>query len=181
MGNLRKRWQAYRRPPEKKLAELKSQFERLRGALQLALESKDPAVDIVTFFDMVSLWHDRGLGDVIAAFEEVNFKGRYNRILENLHLLQVHFVNAGRNLRGLNRTTRGEHVTASKVFLGNVQGLFTHPVSYWVERRNDPKGEWSGLNAYDIVGHQAMNFMSSHARPMTVILNDLIAVAASAR
>lgn len=180
--SIRKRVKAMFAKPERKLTALNPELQQLRQALQRASESRDPLNEIVHFFDTVSKWHDRGIGDLIAAFEEVNY-GQYDVVLEKLQTLQKHFVNAGRCEYGWNRTKRGETVTADKVFLGNIYGLFTHPVSFWKQRKDEKKGGWgfSGmeyLNPYDVVSQQARQFMDSHTGPMIAILNYLQAVAA---
>ncbi|TSC75385.1 MAG: hypothetical protein G01um101430_480, partial [Parcubacteria group bacterium Gr01-1014_30] len=104
--------------------------------------------------------HDHGIGDLIAAFEEDNRGGEHNEVLEKLRALQKYFENAGRDEYGWNRTKPGETVTADRVFLGNIYGLFTHPVPFWQQKKDEKKGGWgySGmehLNAYDVVSEQA--------------------------
>lgn len=179
--NLRKRIKAIFAKPERKLATVKPEFQQLRRALQRASETRDPLTEIVHFFDTVSRWHDRGVDDLIVAFEEANY-GQYGYVLNKLRKLQEHFEYAGRCEDGWNRTKRGETVTADKVFLGNAYGLFTHPVPFWKQKKDEKKGGWgfSGmeeLNAYDVVSRQAQEFMTSHAGPMIAIINDLEAVA----
>lgn len=182
MKNLSKRVKAIFTKPERKLTAVKRELQQLRQALHRASESRDPLTEIVHFFDTVSRWHDRGIGDLIAAFEEVNY-GQYDAVLEKLRTLQKHFENAGRCEYGWNRTKRGETVVADQVFLGNIYGLFTHPVPFWQQRKDEKKGGWGfsgmdNLNAYDVVSQQARQFMTSHTSPMIAILNDLQAIAA---
>lgn len=180
--SIKKRVKAMFVKPERKLTALNLEFQQLRQALQRLSESRDPLTEIVQFFDSMSRWHDRGIGDLIAAFEEVNY-GQYDAVLEKLRTLQKHFENAGRCEYGWNRTKRGETVTADKVFLGNIYGLFTHPVSFWKQRKDEERGGWGfsgmeNLNAYDVVSQQARKFMVSHVGPMIAILDNLEAVAA---
>lgn len=185
--SIKKRMKAIFVKPERKLTAVKSELQQLRQALQRASETRDPLTEIVHFFDAVSRWHDRGICDLIAAFEEVNY-GQYSEVLEKLQTLQKHFENAGRCECGWNRTKRGETVTADRVFLGNIYGLFTHPVPFWKQRKDEKKGDWEGgwfdceytrqRNAYDVVSDQARQFMASHTGQMIAILNDLEAVAA---
>ncbi len=179
--NIWKRVKAMFARPERKLTALKPELKQLRQALQRALESRDTLTEIVHFFDTVSRWHDRGIGDLIAAFERANC-GQYGAALEKLRTLQKHFVNAGRNEYGWNRTKRGEVVTADKIFLGNIYGLFTHPVLFWKQKKDEKKGGWGfsgmeNLNAHDVVSQQARQFMTSHAGPMIAILDNLQAIA----
>lgn len=180
--SIRKRVKAIFTKPERKLTVVKPELQQLRQTLQRASESRDPLTEIVQFFDSMSRWHDRGIGDLIAAFEEVNY-GQYDAVLEKLRTLQKHFANAGRDEYGWNRTKRGETVVADKVFLGNIYGLFTHPVPFWKQRKDEKKGGWGfsgmeNLNAYDVVSEQARKFMSSHTSPMIAIISNLEAVAA---
>lgn len=186
--NIRKRVKAMFAKPERKLAAIMPELQKLKKQLSQIPPNgpghalADPLDHLMYFFDIVSQWHDCGIGDVIAAFEEVNY-GQYDEVLEKLRTLQKHFANAGRCEYGWNRTKRGETVTADKVFLGNIYGLFTHPVLFWKQRKDEKKGGWgfSGmehLNAYDVVSQQARQFMTSHTGPMIAILNNLQAVAA---
>ena len=186
MKNLSKRVKAIFVKPEYKLIVLIPRLRQLRRDLQRASESRDQLTEIVHFFDTVSRWHDRGIGDLIAAFEEVNY-GQYDVVLLELRMLQGHFEDAGRDDYGWNRTKRGETVMADKVFLGNIYGLFTHPIPFWKQMKDDPKDAWrgtiwgdelKGCNSYDVVSEQARKFMASHTGPMVAILNNLEAVAA---
>jgi len=167
--------------PRKELVKIMPELNQLRGALENAVLGGDPLNRIVEFFDAVSKWHDRGLNDVIEVFEEVNY-GQYDGVLENLRTLQLHFVRAGRNECGWNRTKYGETVTSDKVFLGDICGLFTHPVSFWATRKDEEKGGWgffsmlnSSLNPYDVVSIQAQDFIVSHAPYMIDAINALVA------
>ncbi|MFH1178526.1 MAG: hypothetical protein V1711_02270 [bacterium] len=174
---------AKREKPEKKLSVLKPELKQLRENLQRMSRTHDPLTEIVPFFDTVSKWHDRGIYDIILAFEEVNRRGKYDEVLKKLEILQVHFKNAGRCEFGWNRTKPGETVRADRVFLGNIYGLFTHSVSFWRRGKDEKKGGWgfSGmehLNPYDVVSKQAKEFMDGHIGPMIAILKELEAIAA---
>ena len=122
------------------------------------------------FFDITSKWHDRGLGDIIAAFSVVN-DGQYDSVISQLITLDHHFVTTGRNPCGWNRTEYGEAVTPEKVFLGNVYGLFTRTAEYWAKEKDSPKGGWGypnmeHLSPYDVVSNQARKFIRHHAATM---------------
>lgn len=171
--HLRKRVSILLSSPEDQLKKLVSELLDLRNELeQASSESTDPLSAIVPFLDKVSKWHDRvgEISDLIKAFGEVNW-GQYTLLIEALEELQQHFINAGRDRYGWNRTNPGEKVTEDRVFLGNICGLFTHSVSYWKEKKDEKKGGWgfSGmdtLNSYDVVCKQAHQFMLSHTGPM---------------
>lgn len=179
--NIRKRVKAMFVKPERKLTALKPELQQLRQALERASESRDPLTEIVHFFDTVSRWHDRGIDDLIVAFEEMNYS-QYDEMLEKLRTLQKHFENAGRSEYGWNRTKRGEMVTADKVFLGNIYGLFTLPITRWREESAGRPTTWShllasegmdGMSPRDVVTRQARQFMASHTGPMIAILSNL--------
>ena len=158
----------------RKLAALIPELQQLRQALQRESKVGDPLTLIVYFFDIVSKWHDRGLTDIIAELERVKFRGRYDEIIEKLKTLQGHFVNAGRDPYGMNRTKRGQMVTEDNVYLGNIYGLFTKTVRFWKQRKGEPKGGWGfsnmeHLNPFDVVSRQAREFMMSHAGMIKLI------------
>lgn len=183
MIQLKKRIRALRANPRLYLSLfIMPGLRQLRYDLGLIAESGDTPDAIVHFFSMVSMWHDRGLNDVIAEFERVNY-GQFDAVLEKLRALQGYFVNAGRDDCGWNRTKRGEMVTPDKVFLGNIYGLFTQPVSFWRQRKDEPKGGWGfsprmeHLNAYDVVSQQARQFMTSYIGPICEIVDALEIVA----
>lgn len=172
--SIRKRVKAIFVKPERELVLVKPKLQELRCTLQYASNSEYPLVAIVEFFDAVSRWHDRGISDLIAAFEGVNY-GQYGELLEKLRILQRHFVDAGRQKHGWNRTKYGERVTADNVFLGD------NRVSSWKQRKDMPRGDWGfpGMEEksdYDVVSEQAREFMTSHAGPMITIIRDLEAV-----
>jgi hypothetical protein len=180
--HLRKRISILRSSPKDKLEKLVPELKELSNELQRlqrASES-DPLYAIVPFFDQVSRWHDRSgeILELIKDFKSVNW-GQYTPLIEELDVLQIRFVNAGRDRYGWNRTYPGERVTEDRVFLGDIYGLFTHPVSYWKQKRDKKKGGWgfSGmehLNAYDVVSQQASCFLLSHTGPMLRIIQILI-------
>ena len=171
--------------PRKKLREIMMDFTEFSRFLRRIGDrpQHEPLDEIVDFFNRVSRWHDRGLNDVIASFRAVNY-GQWDGAIRALEALDAHFVNAGRNPYGMNRTERGEAVTAGKVFLGGVWGLFTHPVLYWVRQRGEPKGahpDFPSMNAYDLVLNQARRFMKSHTAPMLELIAELGQVVTAGR
>lgn len=169
--NPLKRISAFFQKPEERLRALNHELEALASGLdhlgmRLENEPDSPLREIVTFFELTSPWHDRGLGDLITAFKQVN-DGQYDTVITRLCELDNQFAAAGRSPYGINRTKREEAVTEEKIFLGNTYGLFTHPVSRWKLGRDAPAGNWgfSGmedLNPYDVVSKQARDFMTYH-------------------
>lgn len=165
-----------KRKLKKRLAAVLPELVMLRHGLR-NFQSMDPLPGIICFFNEVSKWHDRGIEDLIETFK------KHEELVEKLSILQAHFVNAGRDRSGMNRTKPGQRVTADDVFLGAIYGLFTKPVYFWEQKKDDPKGGWgfSGmehLNSYDVVSDQAHKFMDSHINPMIEIINSLEKAAA---
>lgn len=126
---------------------------------------------IVELFRVISPLHDEN--PFASTILKLQKKGKkYAKELEALTTLQKHFINAGRSEYGLNRTQKGEEVTADKVFLGNVFGLFTKTASYWLANKeklqNESRPDASKnpespvSNWYLINDHQAGNFIKSH-------------------
>lgn len=164
--------------PEQILASVMPELIQLRDQLRRLAQSSDSLDTIVRFFDIVSRWHDRGLQDVVDAFEKRNKGGRHDAIIEKLGTLSAHFHMAGRDLFGWNRTRLGQTVTQADVFLGNIWGLFTKPAYFWMQQKDAPKGGWGfegmdHLNPYDVVSDQARQFMASHIAPMVKIIGEL--------
>jgi len=176
---MKKRIRAFFVKPKKKLAMIMPELQQLRETHEQTSKSNDPLTAIVYFFDAVSKWYDReGVYDIIKTFSSVNYNHRYDHILDNLRTLQAHFINAGRDEYGWNRTSKGQTVTEDDVFLGNIYGLWTFPVSHWKKAKNDRKGGWGfsgmeNLSVYDVISQQAKNFITSHARPMIQAINYL--------
>lgn len=165
--------------PKSELKKLMPELREFANVIYRAsrLESLD---GIVTFFDQVSVWHDRSdeISSIIEKFKRANYGQQYNQIIENLSTLEAHFYNAGREQFGWNRTMSGEKVTEEKVYLGNIFGLFTHPVSFWKRKKDEKKGGWGfpnmeHLNAYDVVSRQARGFINSHVDSMTTCVTRL--------
>ncbi len=162
--------------PRKKLNEIMLELFKLRRNLATLGRAPqhplaEPLYELVHLLDVVSRWHDRGLQAEIAPFSAVNY-GQWDEVIRILCQLEEHFRRAGRDPYGMNRTDKGERVTAEKVFLGNVHGLFTHSVPFWVARRN-VHPDFPNANAYDMVCAQSRRFMTSHTGPMIKLIDEL--------
>lgn len=180
---LGKRTKAIFVNPKKELQALMPELRILRDNLKMSRHTVDPLTEIVNFFDYVSRWQDRGLGEEIKAFNEVNY-GQYTEIISKLKALNGNFEGAGRVEFGWNRTQTGETVTAHNVYLGNIYGLWTKTVAFWQSHKDQPKGGWgfSGmehLNAYDVVSGQASSFMKSYIPEMIDLIDQLEALSLS--
>ena len=161
-------------------------LKALRVTLVVCKNSSEPLDAIVTFFDEVSKWHDSGLGhNIYAKFENANY-GQLDAALKDLLNLVVYFRTAGREEFGWNRTKRGEKVTADRVYLGDIYGLFTKTAAYWkTTKGHNDVGSWrgsvwerelDGMTTYDVIARQARNFMQSHADPMVKMIDRLAAL-----
>lgn len=165
--------------PEKALDALRPELESLIGDLDRAAEAaeSDPLSAITAFFAVTSPWHDRGLHDVIDAFARVN-DGKYDLIIGRLVTLNEQFARTGRSEYGCNRTKPGEAVVAERIFLGNIHGLFTLPVSRWKEARGQPKDSWGSvvnMSPYDVICDQAQRLITSQAAVIRDRTRDLLA------
>lgn len=168
-----------------KLGSIKTELLVLKKTLEAIANtrSSDHLGCLHVFFSTVSPWHDRGLDDIITAFEEADkHSGLHSDIIFKLVLLNMHFENAGRCMSRMNRTKPGEHVSIDKIFLGDIYGLHTKPLTFWFGRRNEPRDEWkgtiygealAGMNAFDVVSEQARRFMNTHVGPMIKLIDDL--------
>jgi len=157
--------------------ELMPSLLKMKEDLLAACESEDKLTAIVNFFGITSMWQDRGFSDLIKAFENVGTE-EFNELAERLKILQTHIFSAGRVKYGWNRTLPYEVVTAEKIFLGDIFGLFTKTVDFWQALKDEEKGGWGypnmeHLNSYDVVSNQAAKFMESHVPTITDIVGVL--------
>lgn len=162
----------------------KDQFQQMEKDLQVFLNPKDDFVHgIVRFFDYMSKLHDENPFQDIVRFVQQN--GLTNEsFYKPIKELSLHFENAGRCSSGMNRTKRGEPVTADKVYLGDVFGLHTKTAEYWIQNKprlqndihraaskdseNNPVTTWMVIEDY-----QAKRFVTSHVKGMTEMLQQL--------
>lgn len=166
---LKKRIRSIFARPEQRLIAIMTGLLEIRSEFE-GFSYKNPLEEIVTFFNLISPWHDRGdVEKVISAFEDANY-GQHEQVLEKLRILQTHIVRAGRDPYGMNRTEKGQIVTEDDVWLGNIWGLFTKKVSFWKEGK-DASPYLGDKNAHNIVSHQAEKFMTSHIDPMTEVID----------
>lgn len=124
--------------------EFLDELDALKGKLsKLALMSTcHPTFDdIVIFFSYTSEWHDKGLKKDIELLEHANF-GQFTKLISELNRLQSLINDSGRCEHGWNRTNPGQLVTPDNVYLGNILGILTHPVSYWSGLKKEPENMW---------------------------------------
>lgn len=122
--------------PKKTLKRVESKIGNLDKKIGIIDKMDNKVEAIVELFRVLSPICDKdGLNQEIEDLNRCNWNGKYNKKLEALINLQAHFENAGRDPNGINRTSKGEEVTADKVFLGNIFGLTTKPASYWLANK----------------------------------------------
>jgi len=90
----------------------------------------------------------------------------------------------GRCSSGMNRTSKGEIVTEHNVWLGNVYGLVTKPISEWEKSKESQPGCWGfeyiygvkseQLNPYNVVCLQAKNYVTDNTLLLVQICTDII-------
>lgn len=180
MMNFVKRFRAMMNPPEHQLLEYHPNLKQLDGWLEqiLANFEDDPFPNLISFLAATAHWYDHDLTSIINVFKNVN-AGQYDAVIENLQQLEHHIARAGRSEFGMNRTKPGERVTADVVFLGNIYGLFTHPVSRWQTGKNEAKDSWMGLvdvNPYDVISDQARSVIRRCAPPLHEQVKALVGV-----
>lgn len=142
-----------------------------------AIEAMNNKVEaMVKLFQVTSPLQDAGgFSQEIFLLNKYASKKMRNEI-EALQILQIHLRRAGRDEYGINRTKPGEMVTADKVYLGNVFGLWTKAASYWLSQKErlekelrpdvskdskKPVSTWYLINDY-----QAGDFVKSHTNSM---------------
>lgn len=143
--------------------ELVSFLQDVITQLNEILLISDPLDRIVTFFNLISVYHD------------LNYElDKYDKILseEDLSLLKWKIAQMGRSYSGMNRTSKGDLVTEYNVWLGNGYTLLIKPISEWKKSKDSQKGcggssyiygiESDRLNSYDIVSLQAKYYVESN-------------------
>ncbi len=164
---------------KKKLLKLMPGLQKLKKDLQELSGESDALIKLIRFFETVSVCEDQeieNLKNLITTFCGKNKKNYYDEIIKELKELQTHLNRAGRNMFGMNRTAPGDSVNDSNVYLGNIKGLSTLPVSSWKAGKDKKKGGWGfpgmeDVNSYDVVCLQAQRFMESHIKPMIEIID----------
>lgn len=118
---------------------------------------------------MSLLQDDGGFSDLITDLKKRNY-GQINNLINSLEIIQHHIEKAGRNKK-FNSSKKGEEVTASKVFLGDIFDLPSRPASHWLERqellkkeiRTDLKNDLvKVVTNWTCINNQAGNFVACH-------------------
>lgn len=170
------------RSDKKHLAAYQAEFLMFSQQL-VALRKRavtEPMEALVEYFDLASYWEDKDLEKLLKL---LNFRKNGENAAELVKDFND-LISSSRQPFGWNRTKTGEKVTQDKVYLGNIWGLFTKPVSYWLQVKDAPKGgwgwqnstkKWDELNAYDVIlQDQVRPFLNGHLRTL-IQLSDQIA------
>lgn len=173
LNNLLSVFSSYRKTTLKK--ELISFLKDVISQINEISQNPDPLDSIISLFNLMSVYYDN-----------IDYFNKYSKILseEDLSLIKNKIINLGRSDLGMNRTSEKEFVTKYNVFLGNVFGLVTKPISEWENNKNDKKGCWgwstiygidsNNLNPYDVVCLQAKYYVENNISNLTEVLQYII-------
>lgn len=123
--------------PKKDYRAVIVQLETLKTDLERIQKMPNKVEAIVELFKVISPLQDAGgFSQTLSKMMEKNY-GQLDQAVGALEVIQKHICNAGRNKYGFNRTEHGEEVTAAKVYLGDVFGIWSNPASYWLGKQNE--------------------------------------------
>jgi hypothetical protein len=158
--------------PKKDIKPVLQKLEALQKEMEEIQKMPNKVQAIIRLFQVISPLQDTGgFNQTYSKLQEKNY-GQLDKAITALESLQKHFKNAGRG--AMNRTEVGEEVTAAKVFLGDVFGIWTHPASFWLQNQERFENEDSGVTPkpdcgreyipvwYCINDYQAGGFVKSH-------------------
>lgn len=157
------------------LESIKNELSHLRTKLENIDRMENKIDALIHLFQTVSFLQDKNtLKETILELKIKNSNGSFNKKIAALRAIVKHITNAGRDIYGMNRTKVGETVTAEKVFLGDIFGLWTKPAHYWLTSQEKLENEkmlvpeidtqkpvsiWYIINDY-----QAGTFVQSHTQ-----------------
>jgi len=168
-------WIHERHNAKKAMQYFRAEFPNLAAAsneIEDAMSVRqDPLVGMVMFLNAVSRMQDRGM--VAALCNHFSRIGdRHRDVRDALHTLHLHIIHAGRDQFGMNRTVKGQTVTAQDVYNRDEYGLHTKPFSYWlqqpIELRDGQLTHPAAPNKSprQIVTDQARQFIQDHGGPI---------------
>jgi len=182
--NIVARFKAYFSNPLNDINKIEEKLSDLKQQMQEIANMPNKVQAIVKLFQVISPIQDAGgFKQTIFSLQEKNY-GQLNSIISALEVLQRHFGNAGRSAYGMNRTKVGEEVTAAKVFLGNVFGIWTFTAEYFLQEEDRMKTETREdiskdpakpvTNWYCINDYQCAGFVGSHVEGILEQVNILM-------
>jgi hypothetical protein len=167
-----KRLNAFWANPKNDLVEDLKKLNALSLKIEALKNMPNKVEAIVSLFKIISPIQDEGGYDhIIKKLESKNY-GQLDSVINSFKNLNLHVKNAGRNEFGMNRTKEGEEVNSSKVYLGNVHGIFTLTAEYFLKNKErldkqlridlakdpeNPPSVWYVINDY-----QAGGFVKAH-------------------
>jgi len=155
---------------------LKKRLQAFKLELQKVYAIDNKIEALIKLFNEVSRLQDEDFPQELAS---VRWLSRDKRKARGSLIIEIKI--AGRNMYKMNRTKKGETVTADNVFLGDLFGLWTKPASYWLKNetslkathRPDIKGnptEW-----YLIHDYQCGTFVKDRTESMLRQIDILLA------
>lgn len=152
---------------EPQLMELEAKFKNIQ-------KENDKFSTLINLFDLMSKMEDEKSFQEELKFLEKRNNEKFETKTKALSILCLHIARCGRQKYGMNRTDYGETVTAEKVFLGDIFGIFTLSVSQCFKKEkqlkeekrhdlakdsNNPPSSWDLLH-----DHQVAPFVRSHTK-----------------
>lgn len=178
MKKLTARIRAIISSPKKDLRKVEPQLISLEKEMEEIKKMPNKVEAIVRLFQVISPIQDKNnFSYLIKKLNKRNY-GQLDEVVKAFGGILVQLEKAGRDSDGMNRTKKGEAVTSSNVFLGDVYGIWTKPASYWLQDQEKFKNEDSGVSPkpgcdrefisvwYCINDYQARNFVESHTSGM---------------
>ena len=148
-----------------------------RANLVKARDTMHPLYGLLYFFSTVAPYFDERKEVQIEVLKlQTKDTGIYPKlqypILHTVKELELHIYNAGRSPHGWNRTTKGELVTLDDVYLGDINGIWTKPLSHWLKYETAHNEQ--DLETYAMIKKQAKGFMHSHIPKMIELIDQII-------
>lgn len=104
-------------------------------------EMENKVEAMVRLFKVISPIEDNGgFSQTIQKLQKKDYRmsKKLDQRISALKTLNSYFINT-RNVYGFNRTKPGEEISAEKVFLGDIFGIWTLNASYWLKNQEECK------------------------------------------
>lgn len=128
--------------PSKDIVAINAQLTTLKSEMKRIDAMPNKVEAIIELFRVISPLQDTGgFSQTVSTLQQKNY-GQIDTAIAALETLQKHFSNAGRSEYGINRTSKGEEVTAANVWLGDVFGIWTKSAAYWLENQKQLENDF---------------------------------------